>query len=188
MDDGSGHPNFAATQRNEQSLFLGLLCREVRQNIYKFATCVDKPIKPQQAAPNSNKFVWGDHTIVESYPRRKLKSTEPQLVAVSLARTCRAIYAEVQAYAAFYQFNSFEFCNADDLHAFLAALTPLRRNALRRITIVSQLGWTMSHCPIWNFEQLPRERFRRRDHPGELNDAVLSLLSTYSHSAKTKTR
>lgn len=102
-------------------------------------------------------------------------------MAVTLARTCRAIYAELQEYHAFYAVNEFQFDDETTMHQYLASLTPRRREATRSITLCSapNTGWMR---PVWSLDQLRcpyRQRSRR-------NDSLLPLLSTNEHIINKK--
>ncbi|OTA99452.1 hypothetical protein M426DRAFT_256112 [Hypoxylon sp. CI-4A] len=160
------HPNYQLSKLNgESSAFLGGgrlgLPKEVRRMIYELAVFVDKPIRPRQVQAGSNKFHWNS-------------KGEGQLATVSLARTCRTMYAEMEHWCPFYRVNTFEFSDTiDGLHPFLAAITPQRREEIRCITLsVDSLPSFFNRHP-WTF----RNPFHwRRRHDTAYED-VLVLLS-----------
>ncbi|KAI1101510.1 hypothetical protein F4804DRAFT_347658 [Jackrogersella minutella] len=136
------HPNLELTELNKKSVFFKLPI-EVRLIIYEFAVYVDKPIVPRQVKKYSNKFVWGDYITSRSYDFNDeltecRESTEQELMAVSLFRTCRAMFADLECWHPFYKVNLFEFHGPHSLHLFLAAITPQRRRKIRWIDILHE--------------------------------------------------
>ncbi|KAK8139225.1 hypothetical protein PG984_002605 [Apiospora sp. TS-2023a] len=139
--------NSLLTERNaKESLLLGLP-RELRLIIYEYSVALDKPVTPRQTIARSNKFTWGDARRAPVHAHHGnaghvYKSTESQyLTVVSLHRTCRAIHNELNALPIFYRVNEFELASQRDIHVFLAALTPERRDAIRRITLSAIPAW-----------------------------------------------
>ncbi|KAL7962698.1 hypothetical protein V8C34DRAFT_324467 [Trichoderma compactum] len=57
----------------------------------------------------------------------------------ALLKTCRLFYQDQEDYMVFYMFNEFRFPRSRDCLAYVAAITPSRRNAIRNITISGQL-------------------------------------------------
>ncbi|KAF3071104.1 hypothetical protein GL218_00522 [Daldinia childiae] len=163
--------------RNNSPLFKKVPL-EIRLIIYEYAVAIDEPIRPRQVFPRSNKFEWGK----TSYPRgvrdRDNDEDEAHLVVVSLSRTCRSIYRELEDTPVFYRVNSFEFDLAHNLHAFLAAIVPKRLAMIRTIRLIT--GDCQSHSsadwsgqpqatPYWS----DRTRKQSRNTIGH----ILALLS-----------
>ncbi|KAI1210804.1 uncharacterized protein F4807DRAFT_467068 [Annulohypoxylon truncatum] len=84
--------------------------------------------------------MWGEYRWKTSYdicPSKPiLEVDEPvPLDIVSLARVSRRVYHELEAYPVFYRVNTFGFEFVEHLHVFLAAITPKRRAAIRRLEV-----------------------------------------------------
>lgn len=79
---------------NESSLLK--LPNEIKQRIFTLAVTVDEPIISQQLRDKSNKFIWTDAQNDEKKHRYDVAAV-PQLAAVQLAQTCKALYQEVAA-------------------------------------------------------------------------------------------
>ncbi|KAI1803775.1 hypothetical protein F4811DRAFT_562301 [Daldinia bambusicola] len=122
------HPNYALTGQNSSSKFLSI-AREVRLMIYEYAVYIKEEIQPLQLKSRSNQFKL--QTFVRD---RAYTSREPQPTAASLTRVCRTIYAELEHFQPFYKVHTFLFMDLDTLHTYIAAITPSRRRAIRRIT------------------------------------------------------
>ncbi|KAI1089952.1 hypothetical protein F5B19DRAFT_504334 [Rostrohypoxylon terebratum] len=113
---------------------------ELRLIIYEFAVAVPKAIRPKQVADGANKFVWGsyiDNLRHGVYPDQAvLVNTEhSRLNVVALSRVSKMIYNELKTYPVFYWINSFQFDRVQDLHVFLSAITPERREAIRYLEL-----------------------------------------------------
>ena len=108
---------------------------------------LDKPVTPRQTIARSNKFTWGNASRAPVHAHHGnaghvYKSTESQhLTVVSLHRTCRAIHNELNALPIFYRVNEFELASQRDIHVFLAALTPDRRDAVQSIILAPIPAW-----------------------------------------------
>ncbi|KAK8048369.1 hypothetical protein PG994_010099 [Apiospora phragmitis] len=139
--------NSLLTERNAKESLLLRLPRELRLIIYEYSVALDKPVTPRQTIARSNKFTWGDARRAPVHAHHGnaghvYKSTESQhLTVVSLHRICRAIHNELNALPIFYRVNEFELASQRDIHVFLAALTPERRDAIRRITLAAVPAW-----------------------------------------------
>ncbi|KAI1375969.1 hypothetical protein F4677DRAFT_459930 [Hypoxylon crocopeplum] len=145
--DDDQHPLVHLTRQNEASIFCKLP-QEILAMIYEYAVAVDKSIEPRQVAYRSNKFVWGHADLFRT--RNGLwfrSSSEEVLTVISLGRTCRKIYADLEGWPVFYRVNTFEFTSATKLHYFLAAITRERRAMIRRIKLL------VSNCTTvpWTF-------------------------------------
>ncbi|KAK7965113.1 hypothetical protein PG988_010117 [Apiospora saccharicola] len=105
---------------------------EARLMIYEFAVEVDEPINPIQLGDGSNKFKWDG--------RPGFRKPSSNLTVTELARTCRMVYHDLEAKPVFYRTNTFRFTDRDDLHSFLAAITPARRGSIRRMEVVHYNG------------------------------------------------
>ncbi|KAL7621341.1 hypothetical protein AAE478_008662 [Parahypoxylon ruwenzoriense] len=140
------HPNFHLSVKNQSSMLLGKIPREVRHMIYEFAVCEDKPIRPLQMTRHSNKFVWGSWKFVNGVINNTYRSCRipivPQMTVVPLARTCRAVYAELDALSVFYRVNDFHFCTVKEICIFLASITRRRREGIRSINLANDLSST----------------------------------------------
>ncbi|KAI1771695.1 hypothetical protein F4818DRAFT_445026 [Hypoxylon cercidicola] len=119
--DDLNHPKHEATQLNSEVSFLKKLPLELRLAIYELVVKENQKIRPRRVRDDSNKFVSGSNATRATF---------------SLSRTCRAIYAELESLGPFYKLNRFEFGSASDLHVYLAAITPRRRQAIRYIDLV----------------------------------------------------
>ncbi|KAK8114802.1 hypothetical protein PG999_006871 [Apiospora kogelbergensis] len=92
-------------------------------------------------------FTWGNASRAPVHAHHGnaghvYKSTESQhLTVVSLHRTCRAIHNELNALPIFYRVNEFELASQRDIHVFLAALTPDRRDAVQSIILAPIPAW-----------------------------------------------
>ncbi|KAK6866181.1 hypothetical protein PG995_002709 [Apiospora arundinis] len=139
--------NSLLTARNANESLLLRLPRELRLIIYEYSVTLDKPVTPRQTIARSNKFTWGNASRAPVHAHHGnaghvYKSTESQyLTVVSLHRTCRAIHNELNALPIFYRVNEFELASQRDIHVFLAALTPERRDAIRSITLSAVPAW-----------------------------------------------
>ncbi|KAI1411222.1 hypothetical protein F5Y13DRAFT_201435 [Hypoxylon sp. FL1857] len=142
------HPFYTATEQNGSTPFLKLPI-ELRLMIYELAVAVDGCVRVHQVTKRSNKFVWGDHNKQPGSNGDELVrvTTEKQLTVVSLGRTCRQIYSELQQFPVFYRVNTFEFHKCPVINPrsqfessfyhseFLAAITPQRRKMIRHIQV-----------------------------------------------------
>ncbi|RYP80301.1 hypothetical protein DL769_002535 [Monosporascus sp. CRB-8-3] len=102
---------------------------EMRFMIYEHAVMEHLPIYPMQVAEGSNKFIWGRCRKVRENGREGGSALEPAGKAptvTQLARTSRQIYLDLAADPLFYRSNTFSFRDPNQLHFFLAALTPSR--------------------------------------------------------------
>ncbi|KAF7538920.1 hypothetical protein G7054_g2523 [Neopestalotiopsis clavispora] len=126
------HPNFSTTKQNGEALFFRLLPIELRVQVYEYALSEDQPIRVNQVANRSNKFVA--YYAADSGNERKRR---PMFVS-SLTRVSRHIYLELKKHPVFYRVNEFKFdywqFEKDSL-CFLAAITPERRALIRNITL-----------------------------------------------------
>ncbi|KAI8964705.1 hypothetical protein F5Y11DRAFT_345158 [Daldinia sp. FL1419] len=136
--DDEKHPYAYITRMNQGSCLFKKLPLEIRLAIYEYAVAIDKPVRPKQKAPRSNKFIWGDYLNDHfSYLSMDLINVEEPLAIISLSRTCRAIYQELEDHPVFYRVNEFEFRLAKDIHAFLAAIVPKRLEMIRTIRLLT---------------------------------------------------
>ncbi|ORY69958.1 uncharacterized protein BCR38DRAFT_96370 [Pseudomassariella vexata] len=150
------HPTALVTDRNTALSLLLRLPLELRLMIYEYATYAGKPIWPEQVAPGSNKFTWGENEVQPAYNHPgwsmdvKVPKEGDRLVFPKLAIVCRQIYLELETWPVFYRVNQFCFrvpnsglvrsstcVDKIGLHRFLAALTPARRNMIRHIKVSS---------------------------------------------------
>ncbi|XDG03499.1 hypothetical protein ABKA04_003114 [Annulohypoxylon sp. FPYF3050] len=143
----------AITAANDQVPFFRIPI-ELRLIIYEYAVAVPKAIRPKQVANGSNKFVWGSHEDNlhrGAYPNEAvLTSTEEsQLSVVNLARVSKRIYDELKSYPVFYRINSFHFDHVQDLHVYLSAITPKRRQAMRYIGLSLHIPESGRLNDIW---------------------------------------
>ncbi|KAI1662460.1 hypothetical protein F4813DRAFT_344600 [Daldinia decipiens] len=122
------HPNYGLTKLNDASKFLSMLPKEVRLMIYEYTVYASQEIRPLQLESRSNKFIC--YILM---PSSKDRLCRHQPAVVSLARVCRAIYAELEHFQPFYKVNKFYFTKLTDLRTYLAAITPSRRQAIRRV-------------------------------------------------------
>ncbi|KAK7965112.1 hypothetical protein PG988_010116 [Apiospora saccharicola] len=144
------HPKKDVTQRNSGvSPFLRLPL-ELRIMIYEFAVYVDEPIRTQQAAKGSNKFVWGNE--VQRIHRGPIYfaflASYKNLTATELARTCRMVYHDLEAQPVFYRVNDFHLRGLIDLQRFLAAITPARRSSIRQLVVGFKNSYYGSAIPV----------------------------------------
>jgi hypothetical protein len=72
------------------------LPNEIKQRIFTLAVTVDEPIVPKQLRDKSNKFIWTKAQIDKKKHKYDVAAV-PQLTAVQLAKTCKALYQEVAA-------------------------------------------------------------------------------------------
>ena len=114
---------------------------EIRQEIWNYAVKHDKTIYPKQVQQRSNKF-WPYKKIATPNLTAKPKAQaedvqlpEPLITAVQLSLTCHQIYDEVAGSGLFYKINEITFANLRDMHLYLVAITPIRRNAIRSVII-----------------------------------------------------
>lgn len=133
--------------------------------IYEFAVHVDCPIRPQQIAKGSNKFVWGSNVkeLDEGSKYFPFSASSKSLTVTALARTCRMVYHDLEVKPVFYRVNVFEFTDIKRIHPFIAAITPARRSSIRRINISSGD----------QSDVFPRNRISRKDR---LGSRVVPLL------------
>lgn len=147
---------------------------KVRQAIYEYAVYVDHPIEPQPVVSLSNKFVWGKSKKVRGY----LEPDEEALTVVSLARTCRFFYVDIEICQPFYKINLFQFSRILFMHSYLAAISPQRREAIRYIELkaceYSRSFWHLDHLGI-----------QRSVYSVQTDEDVLALMS---HGAQTEDR
>ncbi|KAI1475769.1 hypothetical protein F4774DRAFT_271448 [Daldinia eschscholtzii] len=122
------HPKYGLTRLNESSKFLSI-AREVRLMIYEYAVYINEEIEPIQVEPCSNQFVFKRYLPDPPYTLR-----EKQPTVASLTRVCRAIYAEFEHFQPFYKIHTFSFTEMVRLRIYIAAITPSRRQAIRRIS------------------------------------------------------
>ncbi|KAI1647753.1 uncharacterized protein F4817DRAFT_365195 [Daldinia loculata] len=154
---------------------------EIRLIIYEYAVAIDKPVRPRQMAPRSNKFVWGktDNDGRSRFTGVVLKSDEEPLVVVSLSRTCRSIYRELEDHPVFYRVNRFEFDFAQDLHTFLAAILPKRLAMIRTIRLIT--GEALNPwAEDWGGQVRPAPHVALQPHnrpPNNHINHILTLLS-----------
>ncbi len=126
---------------------------EIRQKIWNYAVKHDVPVSPKQVRDRSNKF-WPYQKISTPYvtPNAKAEAEgkhlpQPLIAAAQLSRTCHQIYNEVAGTGLFYQINKLTFVSFDDMLPYLVAITPVRRNAIRSVTIKwNHSRWTMKHA------------------------------------------
>jgi hypothetical protein len=126
---------------------------EIRQKIWNYAVMHDTPVSPKQAKDRSNKF-WPYHKITPAPATAKTKAeaedkqvTETLITAAQLSRACHQIYDEVAGTGLFYQINEITFVSFNDMLAYLVAITPVRRNAIRSVIIKwNHDRWTMKHA------------------------------------------
>jgi len=124
---------------------------EIRQKIWNYAVKHDTPVSPKQVKDRSNKF-WPYHKISPAPVTAKAKAEDKQLpetliAAAQLSRTCHQIYDEVAGTGLFYQINELTFVSFNDMLAYLVAITPVRRNAIRSVIIKwNHDRWTMKHA------------------------------------------
>ncbi|KAI2781341.1 hypothetical protein F4815DRAFT_467190 [Daldinia loculata] len=150
------HPNYDLTKLNNSSKFFSMLPREVRLVIYEYAVYVSHDVKPRQLVRGSNRFSWfswcghtPDHVI------------NKWLTVVSLARVCRTIYTELEYFQPFYKVNQFSFMQLSELRKYIAAITPSRRQAIRRIsyTMDGSIGaiddWLLNKRVLWDHDEYP---------------------------------
>ncbi|KAI1454756.1 hypothetical protein F4805DRAFT_477268 [Annulohypoxylon moriforme] len=173
------HPLAHVTSRNDESHFLRLPL-EVRIMIYEYVLAVGKPVRPTQVTTRSNKFVWGRHGKAMNYniyPNRvTARNLEDCLLdVVSLEQVCRKTYHDLQVTPVFYKVNTFHFDFAEDLHLFLAAITPKRRESIRYLELSTRGVWDyLDVCrvsfPGWTFEFTDRP-------PHKTSTLILTLLS-----------
>lgn len=129
---------------------------KVRLVIYEYAVYVSHDVKPRQLVRGSNRFSWfswcghtPDHVI------------NKWLTVVSLARVCRTIYAELEYFQPFYKVNQFSFMQLSELRKYIAAITPSRRQAIRRIsyTMDGSIGaiddWLLNKRVLWDHDEYP---------------------------------
>ncbi|KAI0848205.1 hypothetical protein F5Y00DRAFT_239437 [Daldinia vernicosa] len=157
------HPNYGLTKRNNSSKFFSMLPREVRLMIYEYAVYVNPEIRPRQLYPHSNKFIPYIHS--PSTPNRLYRK---RLVVVSLARVCRAIYAELEHFQPFYKVNKFYFEDLIELRTYLAAIIPSRRQAIR---------WIDFHLNDWFDHWLLTKRIFWYDPAYPVDHGTLVILS-----------
>ncbi|KAI8957107.1 hypothetical protein F5Y11DRAFT_364145 [Daldinia sp. FL1419] len=81
------------------------------------------------------------------------KPDEHVLSVIPLARTCRTIYAELDYFQPFYNFNHFAFGVGTDLCKYLAAITPSRRQAVRQ-TRLETFTFIVSFCSLHEYEEI----------------------------------
>ncbi|KAF3061832.1 hypothetical protein GL218_02846 [Daldinia childiae] len=122
------HPNYRLTKLNDASKFFSMLPKEVRLMIYEYTVYVSEEIRPKQFESRSNKFI-----CCISAPTMQNRLCRQQPAVVSLARVCRAIYAELEHFQPFYKVNKFYFTELIGLRKYLAAIIPSRRQAIRRV-------------------------------------------------------
>ncbi|KAI0837427.1 hypothetical protein F5Y06DRAFT_304790 [Hypoxylon sp. FL0890] len=154
---GIGHlghndnPPFLATEGNKLPPFLRLPI-EIRIMIYEWAVAVEEPIQVKQITRRSNKFVWGK-CEKEWRPGMRwiLHNLEEQpLAVVSLNRTCRQIYQDLERWPVFYRVNILHFSHPIHLSVFLAAITPQRRKMIRRIQVdLTRNEYSFPHEHPW---------------------------------------
>jgi hypothetical protein len=122
---------------------------EIRQKIWNYAVKHDTPICPKQVKDRSNKF-WPSGPKVATIPSAQPDEVQPledSITAVHLSLTCHQIYDEVAGTGLFYQINEMTFVSFDDMLAYLVAITPIRRNAIRSVGIKwSHDRWTSKHA------------------------------------------
>jgi hypothetical protein len=139
------------SQGSEQVSLLLKLPTEVQVKIYTFASKHTGAIKPDQWLPGSAKFahdcqspwmystecLFGDY---RTYYRNNLARTNGRLpealTTVDLSATCRFIYNIVIGDFLLYKLNDFEFRNSQAVLAYLTAILPRRRNAIRNISVI----------------------------------------------------
>ncbi|KAI2466485.1 hypothetical protein F4781DRAFT_434359 [Annulohypoxylon bovei var. microspora] len=166
------HPNLELSILNNQSPFFRVVPQEVRLMIYEFAVYVDDPIVPGQVKPHSNKFkpvtnrsTCTNELLDSSESQYSYVQTHHEFTNVLLARTCRAIYAELEMWCPFYKINTFEFSSQQQCHVFLAAITPQRRKDIRWINLIQVYFW-------------PKAQY--------LDPNLLALLGTRTHKLDLK--
>jgi hypothetical protein len=126
---------------------------EIRQKIWNYAVKHDTPVSPKQVKDRSNKF-WPYHKITPAPVTAKVKAeaedkqlTETLITAAQLSRACHQIYDEVAGTGLFYQINELTFVSFNDMLAYLVAITPVRKNAIRSVIIKwNHDRWTMKHA------------------------------------------
>jgi hypothetical protein len=122
---------------------------EIRQKIWNYAVKHDTLISPKQVKDRSNKF-WPSGLKVAANPSKLTQNGQPlerSITAAQLSLTCHQIYDEVAGTGLFYQINEINFACFDDMLAYLVAITPIRRNAIRAVNIEwSHDRWTMKHA------------------------------------------
>ncbi|KAI1388992.1 uncharacterized protein F4822DRAFT_429606 [Hypoxylon trugodes] len=117
------HPLAHITAQNNEVPLFKKIPSEILLKIYELAVVLDDPIYPTDLMAGSNKY-----TLVS-----KGKKLQPTVVALS--QVCRKIYEDLKYCPIFYRVNTFSFNTQISLHAFLAAITPQRRAAIRYIEI-----------------------------------------------------
>jgi hypothetical protein len=134
---GSFNP---APPEPEKVCFLLKLPTEVLVKIYSFASKHTGAIKPNQWLPRSAKFTqncldskeyFADMTWYSKRPARTNERLPEALTAVDLSVTCRSIYLLL------YKPNDFEFIGTKSMLAYLTAILPRQRNAIRNISVLN---------------------------------------------------
>lgn len=126
---------------------------EIRQKIWDYAVKHDTPVSPKQVKERSNKF-WpynkNSTPPVTAKPKTEAEDrrmSRALITAAQLSRTCHQIYNEVAGTGLFYQINELTFISFNDMLAYLVAITPVRRNAIRSVIIKwNHDRWTMKHA------------------------------------------
>jgi hypothetical protein len=126
---------------------------EIRQKIWNYAVKHDTPVSPKQVKDRSNKF-WPYHKSAPASVTANAKAEaedkqlpETLITAAQLSRACHQIYDEVAGTGLFYQINELTFVSFNDMLAYLVAITPVRRNAIRSVIIKwNHNRWTMKHA------------------------------------------
>jgi hypothetical protein len=131
-------------QSQEGSLLLSLPT-ELQIKIYIFASKHTEAIKPEKWLPRSSKFAhdsrystmcWNYRNYTyRSNPARMNGRLPEALTAVDLSTTCRSIYNIVLGDFLLYKLGDFEFRYTNDMLAYIIAIHPRRRNAIRNISV-----------------------------------------------------
>ncbi|KAI0884937.1 uncharacterized protein GGS22DRAFT_189152 [Annulohypoxylon maeteangense] len=154
-------------------LYFFMLPLEIRLMIYEYVVAVAKPILPEQVTKRANKFFPSQSIL---FPAIAYRNSNDPLDVISLARVCRRIYHELEKFPVFYRVNTFCFECFEDLHVFLSAITPKRREMIRYITLFiysqsqSKLNIFRPNFPEWAF--IPHHR-----PSGHTKTFLMSLLT-----------
>ncbi|KAI0907416.1 hypothetical protein F4823DRAFT_641411 [Ustulina deusta] len=133
----SNIPLLREAYEHNRSSFLHRLPPEIRNTVMEYSVTLEEYVEPLPVADNNpsiNKFVWGDfeyRTGIMNGCEATFRFPTGPLAVVSLRRTCRQFYHELEG--VFYRVNTFIFWDATQCENYLSALTIERRHQIHNI-------------------------------------------------------